>query len=462
MANPVGGYEEEESGGITAMLPQLRDPVGVLRRGWLWVVVSALIMGAAGLFGAQFIPDDYKASSRLLMSSKRIPDRFVPSTVRGDLSEQLSEIKNAVLTRRVLVSVLEESGLYREEWEEKSLRGLAGRLSQNVEIDYSSRLHADSIPVRVSLNGGDPEAVASAVNVLVGKMIEANIANRGDQARLATDFMRREFEQADAALRVHQRRLAEFRNTHRGSLPEEQSASIAKLERLELQRRSLILVINELRSRLTTTDAQGNAVVDLEDPDLLALRKRLAQAEAVFTPDHPTVISLRRQIAEFQSAGLGDAGGAAPRVSPQTQQTIAELETAAARLSQIDVEVSRLEGLIETTAEITEEYRGLEREEEILNENYTDYLRKLKDAELSQSLENAQQGGKLTRIEKASVPGAPIVPRWQYDVGAIVLALVCGVLAAVGREMIFPVVIDEAHLESLAGAPVLGAVPRTS
>lgn len=462
MSSDPFGSDADEGGGLGAAFPQLRDPVGVLRRGWIWGVVSAILLGAAGLGLVQMIPLKYEASSTLLMASKRIPDHFVPTTIKGGMSEQLEKIKGEILTRRVLADIIRESGLYPKLTETVSMDALAGKLRSELDISYRADDRAQSTLIRVSLQGERPDLVAAAVNAVSARLIDANVAYRSEQARLTSAFMRREFERADAELRAHQRKLAQFREENRGSLPEQQEATIARLERLELQRRSLILQINELRSRISLAEAKGSVVVDEDTGTLAALRQQLVEKKSLYTDEHPTLISLRRRIKDLEAGTAGSGSGTDPAGAARKTGARRELDVASMRLAEIDVEVARLEALIDKTAEITEEYSALSREESILNENYTEYLRKLKDSELAQSLENSQQGARLSRLESAIPPRAPVMPRWQYRAVVIVLSLGAGLGICILRDLIFPVVIDDADLEHLTGVPTIGTIPRAA
>jgi len=128
-------------------------------------------------------------------------------------------------------------------------------------------------------------------------------------------------------------------------------------------------------------------------------------------------------------------------------------------LEDIDDEVARLESLVARTSEITDEYRALEREEVILQEEYTGFLRKLKSAELARSMETAQKGAQLVRLEAALPSTSPIVPRIAYTAGAFLAALGASLGLAILHEMRNPVVIDAAHLERITGLPALGSIP---
>ncbi len=158
--------------------------------------------------------------------------------------------------------------------------------------------------------------------------------------------------------------------------------------------------------------------------------------------------------------------GASGETAPDTGQSdersqvekSADLEEL--RLSQIDAEVTRLEMLLAQTPQIAEEYQGLLRLEQILLEDDVEYLRKVKNAELALSLESAQQGARLTSVDRAVVPTTPLIPPWQIAFGGGVLALAVSILVGAARELLNPVIIDERHLEDALSIPLLGSISK--
>ncbi|MEE8166274.1 MAG: hypothetical protein V3T64_11940 [Myxococcota bacterium] len=158
--------------------------------------------------------------------------------------------------------------------------------------------------------------------------------------------------------------------------------------------------------------------------------------------------------------------GASGETAPDTGQSdersqvekSADLEEL--RLSQIDAEVTRLEMLLAQTPQIAEEYQALLRLEQILLEDDVEYLRKVKNAELALSLESAQQGARLTSLDRALVPTTPRPRRRLIAAGGGVLALGFSILVGVARELLNPVIIDEQHLEDVLSNPLLGSISR--
>ena len=250
-----GGGFEDEGVGLPAML---RDPVGVLRRGWKWSLVGFVLLAIPAVIAAQLVPATYLASSRLALSGKAIPDEYVPTTIVAGGPEQFQAVKNRVLTRDRIGAMIVEEDFFAKERAEKTLASIVSGFRNDLDIitravrdEYG---HERSMEITISYEGRAPGESAAIVNRVANDLIDEYVEYRSKQSQVTFDFMRREFENADQDLRDHQRTLATFRDRHRGSLPEEQEATLGKLERLESQRRSIILQINDANVQLSMRD----------------------------------------------------------------------------------------------------------------------------------------------------------------------------------------------------------------
>jgi succinoglycan biosynthesis transport protein ExoP len=462
-AFPRFDLDEEEGGGLPALL---RDPVGVLKRGWRWSLIAFVLLIIPAVLASRLIPLQFEATSRLMLNSKAIPDTFVQNTIVASSAEQFDAIENRVLTRDNLKEMVVTNNAFAEERKARAMASVVDDFRNAIQIEKKPvrggiRGHEPSIAIQVSLRGRESKQVAGLVNSITTDLINEFLAYRGEQSQVASDFMRREFENADESLREHQRTLAIFREQNRGSLPEEQLATVGRLERLESQRRSIILQNNDARAQLstsgTTTSPAGVIVVSPRERMQIELNRLLG----LYTEEYPQIQSLRRRIAALEESSSEDPEASSnpnfisnPRIRLKNEIAARQM-----RLDEIDAEVTRLEMKVARTSGITEDYRSLERKEVILQEAYTEYLRKLKSAELSRSMEMAQQGTQLVRLEAARPPTAPIIPRVAFTAAALVVALAGSLLLGVAREILNPVIIDAAHLEQITSLPTLGSIP---
>ena len=464
MSTEADGYGEfEDQRDAIPLPPQLRDPIGVLRRQHRWILATLLLTSVIVAGVTAIAPQQYRARATIRLTAKSIPDEFVPTTIIANSLEQFEAIRGEVFSRNHLSTIIEETGVYADEQQTSSRATLVKRLRHDLIVEsltgaVRTRGAPRSIAFEVTMVGTKPEILAAVVNRTVADLIDENLAYRSRQARLTTSFMQREYERADAALRTHQRQLADFREQHRGALPEERPTAISRLERLEDQRRSAILRLSDFQARLAHLDSRPLSRSAGENVE--SLRERLRVARTLYTNDHPTVRSLERQLQVMQADGA--SGETAPDTgqSDERSQVEKSADLEELRLSQIDAEVTRLEMLLAQTPQIAEEYQALLRLEQILLEDDVEYLRKVKNAELALSLESAQQGARLTSVDRAVVPTTPLIPQWLIAAGGGVLALGFSILVGVTREFLNPVMIDEQHLEDVLSIPLLGSISR--
>ena len=88
--------------------------------------------------------------------------------------------------------------------------------------------------------------------------VDASIKKRSEQARVTTEFLRRELVRAERDLGGMNRQITDFRREHRGEMPGDQRGLLGKLERLEGMRQALTRQISE-------TDARVHALASKED-----------------------------------------------------------------------------------------------------------------------------------------------------------------------------------------------------
>lgn len=460
MSDTHPGFGNETAEGAAAIPAPLRDPIGVLKRRWRSGLIAFVVLGLIGGGASTLIPVRYEAAARMLLSSKAIPDEYVPDVIVATSSEQFQAIENEVMSRASLAK-LAGSDLFAEARERESVAEIADWLARSILIEKKAasdgRGFVRSIDIRISLVGEKPDQIAEVVNRIVDDLLVEYLAYRSEQSQVTLDFMRREYERADEALRNHQRDLAIFRDQNRGSLPEEQAATIAKLERLESQRRSTVLELNSARSQLSGLRKGAGTVSSSEPSPRERLEAELERLRALYTNEHPEVRALERRLAALDTEQVNT--GQTQANSSARSRIQSEIAAREARLAEINQEVGFLEEQVSKTSGITEEYRALERKEGALQDAYDEYLRKLKNAELSRSMETAQQGAQLMRLEVANPPSSPMVPAFVYTIGALVAALMLSVALVLLLEFLDPVVIDEDHLEKISSFPTLGSIP---
>lgn len=463
--------ESEESG--NGLPDFLRDPKGLVRRRWRWMLPVVGLGVVVTVAVVATIPVRYLATATILVSAQQIPEDFVRSTVPDDPFERINAMVGEITSRERLAALIEEHGLYPEERRTSDIVDLVGLMRSNMEIAQerglgpSSRDRTSSI-YAVRFRDADPAKAAAVANDMASLLTAASTRIRGQQARLATQFLRSELERTEAELREQDRKITEFKESYRGELPSELNTNLAKLERLGSQRTSVSQQLADAETRLAMLTTTGDPT-ETSSPAarLAALRSALATELAINTEEHPNVISLRRQV-ETLEAELESGAVPAENRSPDATRPILirsaqrDIDDLRRMLTEIDAEIAERETRVASTPAREEELTALEERATVLRENYLEFLRKVQAAELSESLESAQQGERVSVLDRALPPRQPERTRIKYLFAGVFASLAAAAMLGCALELWDPVLTSPDQIEKDFDLPVLGSVPRIS
>jgi len=452
------------------MLALVQQPFGIIRRRWLWMVL-ALVLGLSGtgLLYATRVPQ-YEASATVIVSGQQIPEEFVRSTVSSlDSTAEINSLVGEAFSQKFLMELIERHTLYPEVVGQVDPTTAAIMMRDSIRVSRQDNISSGgrrrdepSVIIAISYIALNPAVAASVTNSLAGNVINASIERRSAQARGTTSFLRRELEDARVELEEADRQIAEFRAANQGEMPEDLETLLRKLERLDSQRNGIRVQISSIQEQLTQIEnAEG---VQTSPATVLAnLRLELAQQLARHTDEHPNVLALRRQIAAIEDE-MGELNRLLSQADAGSEHLAAsasrELATLRSNLEETGTEIAALETRVSRIPAVGDDLRRLEEHGTVLRENYLEFLRKVQDAELAETLESAQQGPKVSILDPAVPPAAPMSPPRRYlilgGIGSLILALGVGLLL----EILDPIVLNLAQLESLRGANVLGSIGR--
>lgn len=459
--------EDREEVSRGPLLDILSDPVGVLRRRWLPIVAVVVAGWVATVAVVALLKPQYEARATVMIASQKLSEEFVRPTIEEDLLERINALIAEALSRESLSQVIERRNLYPELRAERSMVDAVAALRDKIEVEVDPGLlgatrgggRAQVIAIRYTAQ--DPEVAADVTNEVAGLFAAAGVRLRTEQVRLTTDFMKRELADAEEVLHEQMRKISEFQQQHRGELPSELESHLRRLERLQQQRNSLALQITEAETRVALSAAEASAP-DSPSLRLRELRSQLAKELSVNKETHPNVVSLRRQI-ELAEGELGSTEpssrmGASQQILLRAgREEIAQLRN---QLAETDRELMELDARVAAIPAREEELTAMLQRATVLRDNYLDFLRKVKESELAESLEMAQQGDRVSVLDRAFPPADPKQPRWMLALGGIVASLGLGLMLGLALELRDPVIVSADALESLTGLRVLGSVPH--
>jgi polysaccharide chain length determinant protein (PEP-CTERM system associated) len=312
-------------------------------------------------------------------------------------------------------------------------------------------------------------------NVLTSLYLEENLKSREEKSAGASKFIEDEGKQIQAQLAELDGKIATFKKTNIGSLPELAQFNLQVVDRsdqeidqLEGQLRSLKEKESYLLSQLASIPP------DLANPDkerLKELRARIVSLRTRYSEEYPDVVKTKQEIAELERRlGSGHQKTAVGGKADNPAYIAMEAQLAGTRsdinsvLRQISLAKGKRESYrqrVESGPKTEEQYKLLLSERNNLQAKYDDMMKKYMEAKVAQGLERVQMGERFTLIDPARLPVDPVKPNIP---AVLLIGLILGTGAGVGTASLREFTDKSAHsaedLELLTHIKVLAAIPE--
>ncbi len=467
---------------------------------WRWrrlAVAAALVCGALGYGYSLFLPDQYTAGTLVLVEEWQLPQNYVQSTATLNLGARLRTLSKQILSRSRLNELMTRHRLFGDPADPVEREKMLAALTKRITVEVGG---GDSF--RISFRHEDPDVAAAVANELAGFFIDDSRRALEHQVENTNSALQAQRERVKAALDQKEREIRDFKSQNMGMLPEQLSANLETLDRLQQQLTDNSSRLASARSRKAQLEAEalrgisaGGTILSareraqqlLQDPTTTDLSVRLPsepprvrlevlrlQREALlrrFTRRHPDVQALDLQIAALEQEiaeapetpvrGVASAVDAAPPlVAEQIRDAEREIRDLLAERKSIQEQMRAYEQRIERAPAVEQAMRELEREYNAMLQEYQGLVRRSMEAELAGDLQRSGPFARFRVIDPAVPPQVPSGPlRVLFLAGGMLLGLglLCaGVLAV---EMVFEPIRSAAEVRKYAGLEVLATIP---
>src|SRR6267154_181004 len=356
----------------------------ILKKYW-WVLPLTVLGGTALALGATLVlPKRFTSQTIVLVDQPTVSPDLVKPVITEQTNQRLASMQEQILSRSRLQPIIEKFGLYPSERGTLHMEELVAKLRSAIEVT----------PLEPT------------------------------QGTLTTEFLDQQLEESKRKLDEQDGKLAEFKNKYMGSLPDNEQANLGLLTTLNSQldahtqavsRAQQDKAVNEslLASQLANWKAVKSGATPTEtlDQQLSALQDQLGVLLARYTPDHPDVIKAKTQIEQLKKR-MSDApkesapaSGRIPATEPvavqqlrarlrQDDLSIADLTK---RQAQIQGQIAVLQGKIQASPAVEQQYKELTRNYQTALEGYNELLKHRDQAAMGRAL-NRQQQGELLRV----------------------------------------------------------------
>ncbi|GJL91739.1 MAG: hypothetical protein DHS20C04_13980 [Hyphococcus sp.] len=504
----------------------LEDALIILKRRFLAFIIPAIIIAPLGIVVVMLLPAKYSAQGTILVESQQIPTEMVQSTINSYAQERISTIRQRVMTRNRLLEVADEYELFPRSLglsESERVTLMRNRLKVDL-ITTSAQARSsnrdNTIAFTVGYTDRDAGKAFLVANKFITLFLDEDVRSRTTGASNTTEFFDREAARLRDEVAKMEKRVADFKTSNAGSLPEHLNMHLNMLERARGElatAQSTTTQLEEERRFLETQLISGAHGDNSMGAELAALESQLARLRATYRDNYPEIVAKREEIASLKArmAPSQDITRLRDELS-KTEDALTELERAAApdpeaiAAAETDVETARnalseriseetrkgsnditgvqmegriavienrirmqnkridetlaqiadLEARIARTPEVERGITALTRDYDNLFSEYQDVLAKRGNAQLAENLEENQQAEKFSILEPALRPDKPSSPdRPKLIFAAIILALGAGGAVALGLEMLQSRIRGRNHLASILDGQPIAVIP---
>lgn len=475
-----------------------------------WFLIIPVLLGTFIAFSVALkLPPIYRSTTLILVEQQRISEIYVTPTDSTPFTQRLNTIQQQVMSRTNLEKIIGNFNLYTiEESKEKektlyrikealgleaslkpSVEELVEKMRDDIEIKVmgsgnSASGGADAF--RISYVGGNPHITMQVTNTLASLFIEENLKIKEQYAEGTTEFLVRELSIAKKQLEVQESAFRKFKERRMGALPEQLDANLRTLDRLQLEFQSVNESLRNAAERKIFLEAQAGAVstVTGQAPvaaplvELERLRNELAALLSRYEETYPDVLIVKNRIGELEEQlsstekdnvlSKKEPDGESPRtqegfMSPDLAAAMSQIALLKGREARIQRQLKNYQQRVESTPANEQVLTDLQRDYDIIFQNYQSLLEKKLNANLAENLEKRQKGARFRIVDPANLPEKPFKPdRPKVVLMGTAAGVGIGALLIFLLEVLNPAFRKPEDFEGLFEQPVLATIPQFS
>jgi len=462
----------------------LRELVQAVWRRPAWVLPPIVLGLAVAFWLLRILPPTYGASTLVMVEKQKVPSDYVKATVTTSMEDRIRTIEQQVTNRESLERLIRELDLYPALRRRRPM----GDVVEAARKDLKVQKQGDSI-FSIYFQYTRPEKAARAANRVAELFIEDSLRQRETQAQGTSTFLESELLSTKKRLESQEARIATFKQSYMGELPEQSDTNLKMVEALQAKLEISMQALDKAEQRklyIQGQIAQGRQAVLPQrsyapaappPPSRLDLaRTELAALLTQYTERHPDVIRKRAEIAslekeerEKKSAPAPVAAAeplpVAPPVDPMLRAELdgvdLEIRGLTGERERILAQIGQFQGRLENVPRVEQQLLSLTRDYDNIKKSYDSLLEKRINARLAENLEKSQQGEQFTILEKAIPPERPSGPNKPLILLAgLAAGGVLGIALALLRQRTDSTYADPEELRAaFPGVAVLATIP---
>lgn len=453
---------------------------GVWRHKWVALIIAWLLALGGWVYVAN-MPEAYVATAKLYVDTNSVLRPLLRGlAVTPNINQRMTMLSKTLLSRPNLEKLGRMTDLDLLATNEQAKDNLVNRLRNSISLSGERR---NSSIYNISVKDRDRETARRITQALLTVFIESSLNDKRDDSVGAQDFLDEQIADYERRLIEAEGRLARFKQENVDVLPGQGGDYYTRyesvrqeLEQAQLQLEEMTNRRDDLRRQLDGEDKlsfEGLGVLSPTEERIQQLQLKLDVLLMRYTDKHPEARQIQGLIAELTEqnkadlAAMKDVGSSgAFASSPLYQDMRSMLAEAEAGVAELNVRVEEyqsrstdLAAKVNQIPEIEAQLKQLDRDYEVINKQYQQFLQRRESARVSQDVEESANEVNFRIIDPPYVPREPSEPnKTLLNAGVLVAALGAGIGVALLLSLLNPLVTDTRSLVLATGLPLLGTV----
>ncbi|HEX4150729.1 MAG TPA: chain length determinant protein EpsF [Steroidobacteraceae bacterium] len=419
----------------------------------IFVVLVTLIM-----------PKMYTGMASVVVQGKPDPLSAVAQQVQvplmpSDILTQVDIIESEpVAVRAVKLLKLDEMPEFKQRWERHRRGDLVGWLADEMEKSITVAPSKESNVINISAKWADPKFAAALANAWAQAYIDTNIQLKVDSAKQYASWFNEQSRLLRADLDAKEKRLADFQNAA-GIVATDDKLDVenARLQELSTELVTVQTQMQQSQSRQHQARSNVESLPEvLQSPVIASLKGELSQAEAKredmaanYGKNYPDYKDIEAQIASLHQRIAQEAGRIAASLGGTAQVDVRREDDLKAALDAQKKRILQLKHEHDQVADLQNDVTMAQKNLDAVSERLA-----------QSSLESQSQQTNVALLAPAVEPLYPSSPKLVLNaLFGLFVGAVCGIGAALLREMADRRVREGDELVDLLGVPVLGRIP---
>jgi polysaccharide biosynthesis transport protein len=415
--------------------------------------LCTLVVGSAlTLLAAILLPSVYRSTTLVMIQPQEVPSEYVSAPVTGHIRDRLQALSQIALSRTRLEQIITQYGVYgvrrsRGSSMDENVEYMRRHISIDIPEDRNSSPDSPTASFTLSFEYSDATTAKRVTAQLADLFIDEDRRQRASQATATTVFLDEQLSKSRASLEAKEREIKLFKDRYQGSLPQDLDINLKVLGDVQTQLQSdseAFAALQEHRSQLqrdlarahedkvTIVSASGERSSASPEAALSVKETKLAELKAQSTDQHPDVVRVKAEIVALKALIKRsiDRDGL-ESTSPLEEELRKEMDSADIEERRLQTEIPSLKRKIDDyqrritqTPAHEQQYVALTRDRDVLNSDYQKLKNKKLEAQISENLQQHQEGERFQVLDPANLPLGPEAPdRKALALGGIVFSL---------------------------------------